>query len=65
MNDVLESRTLTHKLRPQTCFMKSFVNTSCFGLNLLRYFASEMWNIVLTCDKNVSNLHFFKNKKRK
>ena len=58
MNDVLQTRTLTYKLESQTCFLKSFVNTNC-------HFASKVWNIVLSDDENVSNLHIFKNKKRK
>ena len=65
MNDVLQTRTLTYKLKSQICFLKSFVNTNCFVLNSLRHFASKVWNIVLSDDKNVSNLHIFTNKKRK
>ena len=65
MNDTLQTRTLTHNLMSQTDFARNFVNTSCFGLNSLRYFASKMWNIVPSDIKNASNLHIFKNKIRK
>ena len=63
MNDILQSRSLTYNL--QTEFARSFVNTSCFGLNSPRYFATKVWNIVPSDVKNASNLHNFKNKLRK
>ena len=65
MNDILQTRTLPHNLRSNTDFARSFVNTSRFGLNSLRYFASKEWNIVPSDIKNVNNLHIFKNKMRK
>ena len=64
MNDILQTRTLTYNLRPLTEFARSFVNTSFFGLNSLRYFASKVWNIVPSDIKNGSNLHIFENKIR-
>ena len=65
MNDILQTRTLAYDLTKQTDFARSFVNTSCFGLNSLRYSASKVWNIVPSDIKNASNLHIFKNKIRK
>ena len=44
MNDILQTRTLTYNLRSQTDFARSFIYTSPFGLNSLRYFT--LWNIV-------------------
>ena len=61
MNDVLQTRPLPYNLRSQTDFVRSFVNTSRFGLNPLRYFASKVWNIVPSDIKNASNHHIFKN----
>ena len=52
-------------MRSLTNFVRSFDNMSCFGLNSLCYFASKVWNIVLSDIKNASNLHIFKNKTRK
>ena len=55
-------RTLTYSLRSQTNSARNFVNTSRFGLNSPRYFASIVWNIV---PSDIWNLHVFKNKIRK
>ena len=41
MNDILQTRTLTYNLMSQTDSARSFVNTSCFGLNSLCYFTSK------------------------
>ena len=65
MNDILQTRTLPYNLRSNTDFARSFINTSRFGLNSLRYFASKVWNIVPSDIKNASNLNIFKNKIRK
>ena len=65
MNHILQTRTLAYSLRSQTDFARSFVNTSRFGLNSLRYFALKMRNIITPDIKNASNLHTFKNKIRK
>ena len=59
MNDMLQTRTLPYNLRSQTDFARSFVNTSRFDLNSLRYFASKVWNIVPPDINNASNLHIF------
>ena len=56
MNDILQTRTLPYNLRSQTDFVRSFVDTSRFGLNSLRYFASKEWNIVASDIKNASHL---------
>ena len=59
MNDILQTRTLPYNLKSNTEFARSFVNNSRFGLNLIRYFASKVWNIVPSDIKNASNLHIF------
>ena len=64
MNDILQTRTLPYNLRSNTDFARISVNTSRFGLNSLRYFASKVWNIVPSDIKNASNLNIFKNKIR-
>ena len=63
MKDILQTKTLTYNLMLQTDFMRTFVNTSRFGLNTLHYFASKVWNIVPSDIKNANNLHIFENKK--
>ena len=62
MNGVLQFRTLTYNLNSQRDFERSFVNTSRFGLNSLRYFSSEVWNIIASDIRNASNFHIFENK---
>ena len=57
MNDLLQTRTLTHKVTSQTNFAISIVNTSRFALNSLGYFASQVWNIVMFDIKSPRNLH--------
>ena len=65
MDDILQTRTLPYNLRSNIDFARISVNTSRFGLNSLRYFASKVWNIVRSGIKNASNLNIFKNKIRK
>ena len=64
MDDILQTRTLPYNLTPNTDFARISVNTSRFGLNSLRYFASKVWSIVPSDIKNASNLNIFKNKIR-
>ena len=65
MGDILQTRARPYNLRSNTDFARISVNTSRFGLNSLRYFASEVWNIVPSDIKNASYLNIFKNKIRK
>ena len=65
MDDILQTRTLPYNLRSNTDFARISVNTSRFGLNSLRYFASKVWNIVPSDIKNASNLNILKKKIRK
>ena len=55
MNDILQTTTLTYKLRSQRDFAKHFVNTS-------RYFGS--CETVQSSIKNTRNIHIFRNKIR-
>ena len=65
INNILLTRAMTYNLRSQTDFTRSFVNITRFGLNSHHYYASKLWNIVLSDIKNASNLHIFKNKIQK
>ena len=65
MDVILQTRTLPYNLRSNRDFAKISVNTCCFYLNSLRYFASKVRNIVPSDMKNASNLNIFKNKMRK
>ena len=46
MYDVFENRNISYNLRSQTHFMRAGVNTSDFGINLLKYLAIKVWDSV-------------------
>ena len=64
INSILQTRTLPYNLRSNTDFARISVNTSHFGLNSLRHFASKVWNIIPSDIKNANNLNIFKKKIR-
>ena len=65
-SDTLPNKTLNYDLRSQTVFFfRNTVNTTKFGLNSLRYFASEVWSMIPTDIKSSSNAEMFKTKIRK
>ena len=47
MSDIFPTRVLNYNLRSQTDFFRNNVNTTKFGLNSLRYFASKVWSMIL------------------
>ena len=56
---------MDYKLRSQVVFFVSFVNTTNFRLNSLRYFASKVWNIFPLELKNLNDVEMFKSEIRK
>ena len=60
--NIFPTKVLHYNLRSQTDFFRNTINTTKFGLDLLRYFASKVWSIILTKIKNFSNTEMFKNK---
>ena len=54
--DIFPLRSLDYNLRSQIHFSLSSVNTTHFGLNSLRYFASKAWNMVPLELKNLSDI---------
>ena len=46
MRDIFPTRVLNYNLRSQTIFFGKTINTTKFGLNLLRYFASKVWSMI-------------------
>ena len=50
------------KGRSQTDFLRNTVNTTKFGLNSLRHFASKVWNMIPIEIKNSSTVEMFKSK---
>ena len=65
MDNIFDRRELDYNLRSQTDFFRSFVNTSRFGLNSLKYFASKVWNLIPPEIKNSENIEFFTHKIKK
>ena len=51
-------RSIDYNLRSQTDFSVSSVDTTHFGLNSLRYFASKVWNMVPLELENLNELKF-------
>ena len=62
MNDIFPTRVLNYNLRSQTDFFRNNVNTTKFGLNSLRYFASKVWSMIPIEIKDSSSVEMFKNK---
>ena len=61
MNDIFSTRALNYNLRSQADFFRNAVNTTRFGFNSLRYFASTVWSMVPIETKNSSSVEIFKN----
>ena len=65
MYDILETRYSNYNLRSQPIFNGGNVNTSNYGLNSLRYFASKVWSIIPMSLKNIDNVEKFKSEIKK
>ena len=59
MSDIFPTRVLNYNLRSQTDFFRNKVNTTKFGLDLLRSFASKVWSMIPTEIKNSSSVEMF------
>ena len=46
MSAIFSTRVLNYNLRSQTDFFRNTVNTTKFGLNSLKYFASKVWSMI-------------------
>ena len=62
MSYIFPTRVLNYNLRSQTDFFSNTVKTKNFGLDLLRYFASKVWSIILIEIKKSSTVKMFKNR---
>ena len=63
--EIFPLRSIDYNLRSQTDFSVSSVNTTHFGLNFLRYFASKVWNMVPLELKDLNDVKSFKSEIRK
>ena len=65
MQKIIEKRQNLHfNLRFQTNFVLLGISTTYFGLHLLRYFSSKIWNVIHDEIKNSLSLDKFKIKIR-
>ena len=62
MTDIFSIRDLNYDLRSQTDLFINTVNTTKFSLDLLRYFASKVWNMISIEIKNSTSVDIFRNK---
>ena len=62
MSDIFTNRVLNYNLLSQTDFLRNTVNTTKFGLNSLRHFASKVWSMIPKEIKNSSTIEIFKSK---
>ena len=53
---------IKYNLRTQSDFFRNFVNSSKYGLNLITFFASKVWQMVPMKIKKLKSLEDFKNK---
>ena len=62
MYDIFQTRKVICNLRSQNDLASNCVNTNKFGLNLLRDFTSNKWNMVLLEIKNSGSAKILKTK---
>ena len=62
MSDIFPTIVLNYNLSSQTDFLRNTVNTTEFGLNSLRHFASKVWRMIPIEIKNYSTVEVFKSK---
>ena len=62
MSGIFPTRVLKYNLRSQTVFLRSAVNSTKFGLNSLRDFASKVWSMIPIEIKNSWAVEIFKSK---
>ena len=58
--DIFPRRSLDYNLRSQTDFSVSQFNTTHFGLNSIRFFASKTWNMFPLEFKDLNDVQMFK-----
>ena len=65
MSNISSPRLIKYNLRTQSDFFRDSVNSSKYGLNSIRLFASKVWQMVPMKMKNLKRLENFKSKIRK
>ena len=62
MSDIFPTRVFNYNLRLQTDFLRNTVNSTKFGSNSLRHFASKVWSMIPIEIKSSSTVEIFKSK---
>ena len=62
VSDIFPIRVLNNNVRSQRDFFRNIVNTTKFGLNSLRYFASKVWSMIPIEIKNSLTAEISKSK---
>ena len=65
MSSISPPRLIKYNLRTQSDFLRNSVNSSKYGLNSTRFFASKVWQMVPMEMKNLKSLEGFTNKIRR
>ena len=65
MKSIFTLRLIKYNFRTQSNFFRNSVNSSKYGLNSIRFFASKVWQMVSLEMKNFKSLEGFKNKIRR
>ena len=65
MSSIFPPRPIKYNLQTQSDFLRNSVNSSKYGLNSIRFFASKVWQIVPMEMKSSKGLEDFKNKIRR
>ena len=65
MNNIFPPRLIKYNLQTLSDYFRKSVNSSKYGLNSIKFFASKVWQMILMEMKNLKNLEDFKNKIRK
>ena len=65
MSSIFPPRLIKYNLRTQSDFLRNSVNSSKYGLNLVKFFSSKAWQMVPMEIKILKSLEDFRNKIRR
>ena len=59
---IFQPRLIKYNFRTQSGFLRNSVNSSKYGVNSMRFFASKVWQMVSMEMKNLKSLADFRKK---
>ena len=65
MSSIFPLRLIKYNLRNQSGFLRNYVNSSKYGPNSIKFFASKVWQMVPMEIRNLKSLEDFRNKIRR